>query len=135
MYIRLAKQTEIKSVMMSIRNKHIDYNTPLQAKEDILNNRLYVMIDNEKIIASCAIVPETQYNYLAIKRLVIFRKENQRKGIADNFIKYFIKNFPDNLGATPFSENKAMINLLTKNNFVYKYNFLEKYCFYLREFL
>lgn len=133
MYIRLAQPHETKSIAMSIRNKHIDYNTPAQAIEDIKQNRLYVMIHDNKIVASCALVYETNYNYLAIKRLVIYRKENLRKGIADSFIKYFIQNFSQNLGATPFPENIAMIKLLKKNNFKFQYNFLEKYCFYLRE--
>lgn len=134
MYIRLAQKSEAKSISCSIRNKKIDYNTARHVYEDLKNKRLYVLVDNnEKIIASCALVEENNYNYTAIKRLVIFKKENYGKGIASQFVKYFVENISVPLGCTPWADNNAMKKILEKFGFKFQYTFLNNYCFYLRK--
>ena len=132
MYIRLAQKSELKSISCSIRNKKIDYNTARHVKEDLENGRLFVLIDNDKIIASCALVEEINYNYTAIKRLVIFKKENYGKGYASQFIKFFIDTVDSSLGCTPWIDNKTMKKLLEKFGFQFQYIFSQNYCFYLR---
>lgn len=135
MYIRLAQNSEAKSISCSIRNKKIDYNTARHVYEDLRNKRLYVLIDNnEKIIASCALVEESNYNYTAIKRLAIFKKENYGKGIASQFIKFFINTVDSSLGCTPWIDNIAMKKLLEKFGFQLQYIFSENHCFYLKQF-
>ena len=131
MEIRKATREDLIHVVRSLQNKGIDYNTTAQAKTDILNNRLYVVVDNNKIIGSCALVEETEYNYTAIKRVCIYNKKNCGKGIASMLIKYICELGIENLGATPWN-NQGMIRVFEKCGFTYQYTFLENYNFYLK---
>lgn len=132
MYIRKAIEQDKISIIRSLQNKHIDYITTFHAKEDIKNNRLFVMIENDKIIAQCVLFEEKNYNYYAIKRLCVYNKKNNGHGIANQFINYFINNIKGNLGCTPWEDNKIMRHLLEKNGFIYQYTFLKNYTFYLK---
>lgn len=132
MEIRKATEKDLIHIVRSLQNKGIDYNTTKQAKEDLRLNRLFVAVDNEKVIGSCAVVPEEKHGYTAIKRLCIYNKKNCGKGIASQLIKYICALDYERLGATPW-DNPPVIKLLEKNGFKYQYTFLEKYNFYLRE--
>lgn len=131
MNIRIATSADYIHICRSLQNKGIDYITTKQAKNDIDNNRLYIIENNGKIISQCALVPEPNYNYTAIKRMCVYNKKNAGCGIANAFVNYFVSNFYDNLGCTPWEDNGAMRHILEKHGFVYQYTFLENYCFYL----
>ena len=130
MEIRLATKSDYKSISMSLRNKRISYITPTQAKSDIENNRLFVMVENNKILGQCALVYEPNYSYYAIKRLVVYNKKNCGRGIAERFIKYLSDNTSSDIGCTPWSDNLAMKKLLLRNGFKYQYTFLKNYEFF-----
>lgn len=133
MEIRSAKKEDYKTIAMALRNKGIEYITPEYAKADILNNRLFVMIEDGKIIAQCALVYEKDYSYYAIKRLVVYNKKNCGKGIAQSFISFFCAMNLPSLGCTPWADNSVMKKLLTKNGFQYQYTFLENYEFFQKK--
>jgi RimJ/RimL family protein N-acetyltransferase len=131
MTIRLATAEDYKSICASLRNKHIFYNTPAQAKEDIANSRLYIVVENNKPIAQYALVYDKHYDYYAIKRVVIYNKKNCGKGICQLLVDHALSfNYP-RVGCTPWEENVAMRKILVKNGFEYQYTFLEKYQFFL----
>ena len=132
MFIRPANFSDYKSIAMSLRNKGIGYITPTHAREDINNHRLYVMEENGRIIAQCALVHESVHNYYAIKRLVIYNRKNCGRGIAQRFVSYFVAMNLPALGCTPWTDNKVMRRLLVKNGFTHQYTFLNNYEFYLR---
>ena len=133
MKIRLAETADYKRIAMALRNKHIDYITPAHAREDIANNRLYVVEENGMIIAQCALVEEPAHHYHAIKRLVIYNRKNCGRGIAQRFIRYFCAMNLPALGCTPWSDNQTMKHLLSRNGFEYQYTFLNCYEFFVKK--
>ena len=133
MYIRKATAQDQLSIIRSLQNKHIEYNTPSHIKTDIARGRLFVAIENNKIVAQCALVEEPTYHYTALKRLCIYNKKNYGKGIANQFIQFFIETTNCALGATPWTDNGAMAHLLTKYGFTHQYTFMGNYEFYLRQ--
>lgn len=133
MIIRIATKTDYRKIACSLNNKHINYITSSHAKEDIENSRLFVVEEEGKIIAQCALVYEEEYNYYAIKRLVVYNQKNYGRGIAQKFISFFCnKNLPA-LGCTPWADNIVMKKLLERNGFVYQYTFMENYQFYKKD--
>ena len=56
MIIRYATSADLKSITCALRNKKINYNTPAQAREDVRQNRLFVIENNGALIAQCALV-------------------------------------------------------------------------------
>ena len=132
MKIRLAETTDYKRIAMALRNKNIEYITPAHAREDIANRRLYVVEADGMIIAQCALVEEPAHHYHAINRLVIYNRKNCGRGIAQRFIRYFCAMDLPALGCTPWSDNKTMKHLLSRNGFEYQYTFLNCYEFFVK---
>lgn len=132
MEIRKASQADYKSIACALRNKHIDYITPAHAREDIEREQLFVMSENGKPIAQCVLTYEPKHNYYAIKRLVVYNKQNNGRGIAQQFITFFCEMSLPALGCTPWSNNTAMKHLLKKYGFEYQYTFLKNYEFFLK---
>lgn len=130
--IRLATIEDEIHIIRAIQNKHMDYNQPTHVKEDISNDRLVVAESNGKIVASMAFVFDNERNYVAIKRLCIYRKENMRKGIATALIEEAKKRLCwMDIGLTPWTTNPKMCALLEKLGFEYQYTFDTYYKFYL----
>lgn len=128
--IRLATIDDYNYISHALARKAVPYMSPTHAKADISRGQMYVKILNNKIVAQCSLVPEPLYNYTALKRMIIYRKENCGKHIADEFIQYFLAlGLP--LGATPWAENTKVKHILEKAGFTYQYTFLDNYEFYL----
>lgn len=132
MEIRFATINETKSITASIRNKKIEYNTPAMVKEDIQKSRLVVAVEDGKILGQLAMVEELEWGYVAIKRLCVYNKKNGGKGIASALIQFACEQTEKPLGASPWTENTACINLFKKHGFEYQYTYLTNYNFYLK---
>lgn len=132
MIIRIANKSDYRGVACSLTNKNIPYISSAHAKNDIESNRLFVMEEDGKVIAQCALVYESLYNYYAIKRLVVYNKKNCGRGIAQQFISFFCAMDLPALGCTPWADNVVMKKLLERNGFVYQYTFMGNYQFYKR---
>lgn len=130
MEIRYATQADAMRIMRALQNKKIDYNTPSQAKEDILNNRLIIAVINNKIVGQVALVPKKKFNYTGVCRICIYSKRNEGKGIASALLEYVCGLGIEDLGATPWDINSSMCHLFEKFGFEYQYTFLEHYKFY-----
>jgi len=130
MIVRFASNKDTLSVIRSIQNKRMDYNTTAQAKQDISLGRLVVVEENGKLLGSCAIVKETKRGYTAIKRVCVYSKKSQGKGVAQALISFVCSLDLGTLGATPWNDNPAMCHIFQKFGFVYQYTFLEYYDFY-----
>ena len=131
--IRKATAHDYKKIATALYNKKIPYITAAHSKEDIENNRQYVIEEKGKIIAIVSIVYDAQYNYYAIKRLCVLNKKNNGKGYAFQLLSYCATlSFPK-IGCTPWSDNQAMRHMLNKLNFKLEYIFNEKWCFYSKE--
>jgi hypothetical protein len=131
MFIRLATEKDYSYIAHALASKGINYIKPSHAKTDIAAGRLYVVEDEGRILAQCALVEEKEHGYTAMKRMIIYRKENNGRGISSMFIQFFsMFNCP--IGATPWTENERMKHILRKHGFVYQYTFAENYMFFLK---
>lgn len=131
MTIRKSTKEDYISIIRSIQNKGLSYITPSLIKRDIELDRQYIMTnDCGKIVAICSLVYDHDYNYYAIKRLCIPNKKNRGKGYAQKMLAFMSKQTSAKVGCTPWSDNKAMIKMLTKLGFTLEYIFNEKWCFY-----
>ena len=133
MNIRFATKKDTLSIVRSLQNKHIEYNTPTQAKEDIKNNRLVIAEENGRIYGSCAIIKDERHHYTAIKRLCVYNKKFLRKSVGTQLVEYVCSLGLGDLGATPWADNPSGCKLFERNGFEYQYTFNEKWCFYLKK--
>lgn len=131
MEIRKATAEYQSIIMAALANKNIDYISPAHAQTDILNGYMYMLCDNEHIVAICSLLPNHR-GYMAIKRLCTIESENNRRGIARIFFDYFC-SFGYSLGATPWVSNNKMLHIMDTYGFEYQYTFNENYMFYLRK--
>ena len=128
MKIRLANENDIPEIEKIDTN--ISYISIPLLRSDVQAHRLFIGIEKNKIVSTCAIVPEPQYNYTAMKRLYI-NPNCRGKGYAQKMISYIIARYPhETLGATPWTSNDAMRHMLEKQGFSLRYIFNEKWCFY-----
>lgn len=130
MTIRKATSADLKSITCALRNKNIFYNTPAQAREDVRQNRLFVLENNGALVAQCALVFDTNRQEYYMKRLCVYNKKRACGGTAQMFIDFFLSLGVASLSVTPWDDNKAMIHVLEKNGFEFQYRFLENYLYY-----
>lgn len=130
MLIRQATSNDMVHVVRSLQNKHIEYATTAQAKQDISNSRMYLLEDNGRIVAMCSVVYDKHYDYYAIKRVVVFNKRNCGKGYASALITHISAIGFHSLGCTPWVNNVAMQKLLVNLGFQFQYIFNNCWTFY-----
>ena len=130
MELRRATHKDLMKVINALRHKDITYITKELVDLDYRKQRLYVVVENEKVLATVSLVPEPQYHYTAIKRLCICNKKNQGKGIARFAIQELMKVVDDKIGATPWDANFGMCHLLESEGFKLEYKFNVCWCFY-----
>ena len=134
MEIRKATENDYIHLVRATQNKHLGFLTAAHIKDDIVNCRCYVVVENGKAIAMVSLVYDKTYNYNAMKRLCIFRKENRGRGITKYLISYLMANAaPDRIGCTPWEDNIVMRHILEGMGFKLQYIFSEKWCFYLKD--
>ena len=130
MTIRFATNADTIRIIRAIQNKHMDYNTPADVREDIKNGCLLVAEENGKLLGSVAVFYKPHRQYLAISRMCVYSKKAQGKGVASALIDSVLALGFDTLGATPWDENPCMCHILEKRGFVYQYTFNTHYKFY-----
>ena len=133
MLVRFATEKDTVRIIRAIQNKKMEYNTTANVKIDIEMHRLVVIEDNGKLLGSCAIVEEKEYSYTAIKRVCVYSKKSQGKGVASQLINFVVSLNLGTIGATPWDDNPAMIHVFEKFGFTYQYTFMKHYCFYKKE--
>ena len=133
MTIRHATAADLKSITCALRNKKINYNTPAHAREDVRQDRLFVIENNGALIAQCALVFDDVRQGYYMKRLCVYNSKRACKGVAQMFIDFFFSLGIASLAVTPWDDNKAMIHILEKNGFEFQYRFLEKYLYYYKK--
>lgn len=131
MEIRKATAADVKTLTRKLQNKRIEYNTVEMMKKDVKEKCLWILIDNNTIIASCAVVP-TNFYWMGVKRLVIYNKKNCRKGYARKLLETITADSRQVYCITPWDNNKPMKHLVEKIGFSFKYKFNGKWCCYLK---
>lgn len=134
MELRKANLYEVQKAAQAVSRKHYDYITVNHLVQDYNNNQLYVVIEGEKILAIASLVPEPDYKYIAIKRLCVLNKGNCGKGIGSFAVRELSKVVSgERVGATPWTDNIAMRNLLESEGYQLQYVFNERWCFYAKD--
>lgn len=131
MEIRRAKNSDFSAINLILKSD-IDYITPHHIRNDIKEKRLFVGIENGNVIAILSLVPEIEYHYIAMKRLLVAEGYNG-KGYAQRMIKYVSEQAQGKVGCTPWVDNAALRHTLEKLNFHLEYIFNEKWCFYVKQ--
>lgn len=130
MEIRKATVADVKTLTRKLQNKRIEYNTVEMMKKDVKENCLWVLIDNNTIIASCAVVP-TDFYWMGVKRLVVYSKKNCGKGYARKLLEAITAD-SQTYCITPWDDNEPMKHLVEKIGFSFKYKFNGNWCCYLK---
>lgn len=120
------------SICRMIQNKKLNYITPALVKQDIINNRLYVLKQNNKIVCFATRIYCPDFGNYAIKRLCVPNKKNNGKGYAQQMISYLINTREKayDLICTPWENNFAMRHMLEKNGMCLNYIFNKVWCMY-----
>ena len=133
MELRKATVTDWARVFNALCKKDIPFCTPAQVFYDFQNGREYVVVEDNKVLATLSIVEEPTYGYMAIKRMCVLNKKNQGKGIA-RFAIHEIQNIVHGrIGGTPWTDNAVARHLFESEGFHLEYIFDEKWCFYVKE--
>lgn len=132
MEIRLANKNDISKVSLILKSYDISYITIEHFREDVKFNRQFIMTENENIIAILSLVYDNQYNYYAMKRLLV-TNEYKGKGYARIMLNYVSQKAQGKVGCTPWTNNAAMRHLLETLNFHLEYIFDNKWCYYVKQ--
>lgn len=130
MTIRKATEKDTIRVIRAIQNKHMDYNTPADVREDVKNGVLFVAEENGKLLGSMVVFYKPNRGYYAITRGCVYSKKSRGKGVASALVDYILSLDLGVYGATPWNDNPAMCHIFEKRGFVYQYTFKENYKFY-----
>lgn len=133
MELRKANLNETQKLAQVVGRKHLDYITTHHLIWDYNHSQLYVVVENNKVLAIVSLVPEPNFKYTAIKRLCILNKKNQGKGIARFALHEVQKMVSGKIGATPWEDNGAVRHILEKEGFTLQYVFNERWCFYAKD--
>ena len=131
MEIRKATTTDVKTLTRKLQNKRIEYNTVEMMKKDVREKCLWILIDNNTIVASCAVVP-TNFYWMGVKRLVTYNKKNYGKGYARKLLETVTADQKQVYCITPWDNNEPMKHLAEKVGFSFKYKFNGNWCCYLK---
>lgn len=130
MIIRYATEKDTIRIIRAIQNKHMDYNTPADVREDVNAQHLIVAEENDKLLGSVAVFYKPHRGYYAITRVCVYSKKSHGKGVASALIQYVLSLGLGEYGATPWNDNPAMCHIFEKYGFKYQYTFNTFYRFY-----
>ena len=125
---------EIQKIERAVALKKLSYCTTAQVASDYyVYDRLYVVVEGEKLLAILSLVEEKEYGYTAVKRLCILNKKNCGKGIARFALREVQRMVKGRIGGTPWSDNQKMCHLFESEGFKLQYVFNGRWCFYMKE--
>ena len=133
MELRKANLYEVQKVARVVGRKHYDYITVDHLVRDYNLSRLFVVVENNKVLAIASLVDEPDYGYTAVKRLCILNKHNYGKGVARFALQELRKRVNSKIGATPWTDNIPMRKLLESEGYKLQYIFNERWCFYAKD--
>ena len=131
MRAKRATKDMLINILPIVKDANIPYCTPAQVAEDCAKRRLYVLMDKNTPVAICSVVEEPNFNYTALKRLLLLNPQYAGKGCAESLIKHVCGwHRKRTLGCTPWVNNAKTRHIFEKCGFTYQYTFLENYAFY-----
>lgn len=133
MELRKANELDFVRIHSAVCRKNLSYCTHYHVAEDYMHDRLYAVIEGNKVLATVSLVEEPDYRYTAVKRLCILNKKNCGKGIARFALHEIQKKVKGKIGATPWEDNIAVRHILEAEDFKMEYKFNGHWCFYSKE--
>lgn len=133
MELRKAEPMDFAKVRMAIGKKQIPFCTPAQIHADFHYERMYVVAEGKKVLATVSLVEEPEYGYTAVKRLCILNKKNQGKGIARFALHEIQRMVKGRIGGTPWVDNAPVRHLFESEGFKLQYVFNGHWCYYMKE--
>lgn len=128
-----ANREQYLKIVRAMFKKNIPFCTPTHIVDDFVFERLYAVIEGDKVLATISLVEEPDYGYTAVKRLCILNKKNRGKGIARFALREIQRMVKGRIGATPWEDNGAVRHILEMEGFSLQYVFEQKWCFYMKE--
>ena len=133
MELRKANELDFIRIHSAVCRKNISFCQHFHITTDFANDRLFAVVENDKVLATISLVEEPEYGYTAVKRLCILNKKNCGKGIARFALREVQKVVKGRIGGTPWVDNAPVRHLFETEGFVLQYVFNEKWCFYMKE--
>lgn len=127
---RKATLDDYLRIMFKLRRWDISFVSDYLITSDFNAGRLYVVGSKHVPFATISLVPEPDWGYTAMKRLVVFKPG---QGIGRFAIQSAQLEVKGKIGATPWDDNNCMCHLLESEGFRMEYKFMEKWCFYSKE--
>ena len=123
---------ELEYIMAKLANLNIDFATPSQAKNDFHSKdiKLYTLRKEGIPVAICSVVRDNDFNYNALKRMVVLDTENRGKGYAKYMTANIVRKQNGDCGCTPWVTNKSCQKMLASLNFEYQYTFNQVWTFW-----
>ena len=103
-------RADVNFIKSMLAAANIEYATPAHAENDFRDKsiKFYALRDEGRLVAICSIVPDTTYNYNAIKRLVVLNPADRGKGYAKKLVAAVVRRQNGICGCTPWEDNKPM---------------------------
>ena len=133
MILRKANELDFVRIHSAVCRKHISFCTHCDVAEDYLHDRLYAVVDDNRVLATVSLVEEPEYGYTAVKRLCILNKKNQGKGIARFALHEIQRLVKGRIGGTPWVDNAPVRHLFESEGFKLQYVFNGHWCYYMKE--
>ena len=133
MELRKANELDFVRIHSAVCRKNLSYCKHYHVVEDWYKDRLYAVVDGDRVLATVSLVEESDYGYTAVKRLCILNKKNQGRGIARFALHEIQKEVKGRIGGTPWVDNQKMCHLFESEGFKLQYVFNKCWCFYMKE--
>lgn len=129
--LQLYKDASINLKLQGVDQWQNNYPNELSLKNDMLHNESYVIIENNKVIATCSISLKEEITYSNIEGTwlnnepyIVFHRitsSHKYKGCTVNFIEYTKKQFPHihNIKIDTHIDNNVMQGWLNKHQFIF----------------
>lgn len=119
-----------KIIYLLQRIEPIEYITVEHIKLDFENENLYGIIgEGNDVLAIASLVWENDFDMFYIKRLKVFK---EGFGYGNSMVNY-LSSIHIPVAITPFESNTAVIKIIDKLGFDYKYTFLDYYQLYIKD--
>lgn len=128
----LVKRSELPYIKSQLKALNLPFATPAHAENDFADPhiQLYAIRENNEPIAICSTLYDADFQYHALKRMVILNPNNRGRGYAKALTARMVARIPHPCGCTPWITNTHCHKMLASLGFKYQYTFNEKWTFW-----
>lgn len=128
----LVKRSELPYIKERLEALDIPFATPSHAENDFRspNIQMFVLRENKQPVAICSVVYDLDFQYHALKRMIVLDKDNRGRGYAKVLTARIIARTPGACGCTPWADNVHCQRMLASLGFKYQYTFNNNWTFW-----